>query len=162
MWWEDLFQFPLSCHCTYGQFWASHHWVRDAHGTLSKLSEVYALILDNKYRHVKWGLGVALNPSLNIVYTRPQVEMSSNLLVGVKGILIIRHTKLRGMSCTCEPMENMYILQSPPALSSRGFLDPSRWACSSVHKKVNYKTCENHYMQDWRELLFWLPDDQLR
>ena len=73
-----------------------------------------------------WGLGVVLNPSLNIVYTRPQVEMSSTLLVGVKRILIIRNTKLRVMSCTCEPMEAMYILQSPPALSSRGFLDPNR------------------------------------
>ena len=52
-------------------------------------------------------------PVLDIMYTRPHVEMSSNLLVGVKGILIIRHTKLRGMSCTCEPMETMYILQSP-------------------------------------------------
>ena len=38
-----------------------------------------------------WGLGVVLNPSLNIVYTRPQVEMSSTLLVGVKKILIIRN-----------------------------------------------------------------------
>ena len=38
------------------------------------------------------------------MYTRTHVEMSSNLLVGVKGILIIRHTTLGGMKCTCEPI----------------------------------------------------------
>ena len=101
---EDKFKFPSSCHCTYAQFWSSHPWIRDEHRTLSELSIVYALILENKYRHVKWGLGVTLSPSLNIVYTRPHVEMSSNLLVGVKGILIIWHTKLGGMRCTCEPI----------------------------------------------------------
>ena len=31
------------------------------------------------------------------VHTRPHVEMSSKLLKGVKGILIIWHTKIGGM-----------------------------------------------------------------
>ena len=101
---EGEFKFPSSYHCTYARFWSSHPWIRDEHRTLSELSIVYTLVRENKYKQVKSGLGVILSPSLNIMYTRPHVDMSSNLLVGVKGILIIRHTALGGMKCNCEPI----------------------------------------------------------
>ena len=72
--------------------------------TLDSDLHTLELVRENKYKQVKCGLGVILSPSLNIMYTRPHVDMSSNLLVGVKRILIIRHTTLGGMKCNCEPL----------------------------------------------------------
>ena len=57
---------------------------------------MYELILENKYRQVKCGLGVILSPSWTF-HILTFIGLSSNLLVGGQGILLVRHDSLGGM-----------------------------------------------------------------
>ena len=74
----------------------------------------------------KMRVGGSPKPVLNHRVHAPSSRKVIYLTSRCEKDIDIQNTKLRGMSCTCEPMEAMYVLQSPLALSSKGFLDPNR------------------------------------